>query len=123
MTPGHASFLLLAVVLPAASSSTPPATWHRTIEVAVGEGFVGPWRMNALDRRYVDDPTVAIDDAGFIGVAWADQARKDIFFQLYGPEGTARLERPVNVSRSPGIFSWLPRMAIASGNPRRVYLL
>jgi hypothetical protein len=97
------------------------------IEVAVGDAVVGPWLMNESDWRYVDDPTVAIHRDGMVGVAWADQARKDILFQLYSRRGEALLRQPVNVSRSPGTFSWLPRLAIGStaraGASRRVYLL
>ncbi len=103
--------------------SPPAVVWDRPIEVARGEAVVGPWRMNASIWRYVDDPTVAMDREGFAGVAWADQSRKDIFFQIYDPAGKAQLPEPVNVSRSPDVFSWLPRMAIASTTPRRVYLL
>lgn len=101
----------------------PPVTWRKAVEVAAGDARVGPWRMNASEWDYVDDPTVAVDRDGFIAVAWADQARKDVFFQLYNPAGRAQLGRPVNVSKSPGVFSWLPRMAIATGPPRRVYVL
>lgn len=101
----------------------PSVTWDTVVEVAVGGAVVGPWRMNASIWRYVDDPTVAIDREGFVGVAWADQSRKDVFFQLYNRRGEAQLRQPVNVSRSPGTFSWLPRLAIGSGAPRRVYLL
>jgi hypothetical protein len=58
-----------------------------------------------------------------VAVVWADQTRKDLFFQLYAPNGETRLEKPVNVSRSPRIFSWLPRMLITSTDPIEVYLL
>ncbi len=100
-----------------------PMIWSKVIEIAQGEAFVGPWQMNASDWRYVDDPTVAIDSKGFVGVAWVDQSRKDIFFQLYSPEGKAQLDKPVNVSKSPAIFSWLPKMAIVSGDPPHIYVL
>jgi hypothetical protein len=107
--------------------SAPPVSWDTVIEVAEGGALVGPWRMNESDWRYLDDPTVAMDREGFVGVAWADQSRKDVFFQLYNRRGEAQLERPVNVSSSPNVFSWLPRLAIApparAGTPRRVYLL
>jgi hypothetical protein len=66
---------------------------------------------------------VAINEQGFVGVAWADQSRQDIFFQIYEPDGKRRFEEPVNVSGSPRIFSWLPRMVIASGDARDVYIL
>jgi hypothetical protein len=108
------------------SQSTPGSAeiaWTEPIEVARGPAYRGPWRMNDSDFHYVDDPTVAIDDGGRVAVAWADQVRQDIFFQAYDPAGEAMLEAPVDVSRSPGIFSWLPRVAIAEGDPNRVYVL
>jgi hypothetical protein len=104
-------------------AEAPGVTWSERIEVASGGGYRGPWRMNESEYDYVDDPTVAIDEEGFIGVAWADQAGHDIFFQSYGPDGQTRFRAPVNVSRSPRIFSWLPRMVIAPGNGHAVYLL
>lgn len=100
--------------------------WTDRTEVASGEAYQGPWRMNESDFRYVDGPTVAMDREGAVAVAWSDEARQDVFFQLYDPDGEPRLEEPVNVSRSPGIFSWLPRMAIGGGEPGEplhVYLL
>jgi len=39
--------------------------------------------------------------------------RKDVFFQRFGPDGRARLDDPVNVSGSPEIFSWLPKLVMA----------
>jgi hypothetical protein len=97
--------------------------WTEPIEVARGPARQGPWRMNDSEFHYVDDPTVAIDDGGRIAVAWADQERQDIFVQVYDPAGAPMLEVPVNVSRSPHIFSWLPRVAIPTGDPSRVYVL
>jgi hypothetical protein len=98
-------------------------TWDERIEVASGDGYQGPWRMNESKFHYVDDPTVAINEEGVVGVAWADQSRRDIFFQIYERTGEKRFEEPVNVSRSPQIFSWLPRMVITSSEARRVYIL
>ncbi len=97
--------------------------WQPGVEVASGEAHRGPWRMNESDFRYVDDPAVAINDAGAVGVVWADQAAQDIFFQLFEPDGTARLPEAVNVSASPEIFSWLPKMAISPDDPDRIYIL
>jgi hypothetical protein len=79
--------------------------------------------MNESEFHYVDDPTVAITEEGAVGVAWVDQSRKDIFFQVYEQGGRKRFKEPVNVSRSPKIFSWLPRLVLTSGNQNRVYLL
>jgi hypothetical protein len=110
--------------LPATGHADPSAvTWDEKLEVASGNGNRGPWRMNESEFDYVDDPTVAINEQGFVGVAWVDQPRQDIFFQIYGPDGKARLETAVNVSGSPRIFSWLPRMVMASGDASDVYVL
>ena len=89
--------------------------WGEPIEVASGKALRGPWLMNESRWHFVDDPTVAIDDRGEAGVAWADHAGKDIFFQVYEPDGKPRLAEPVNVSRSPATFSWLPRVVMTSG--------
>ena len=123
----HGLCVLLAAALIAApaprQAGASGVTWEEKIEVASGGAYRGPWRMNESEFHYVDDPTVAINDRGFVGVAWADQTRQDIFFQIYEPDGKRRFEEPVNVSGSPRIFSWLPRMIIASGDARDVYIL
>ncbi len=124
---GRGLFALLAVALIAApdqgQADQSGVTWDAKIDVATGDAYKGPWRMNESNFYYVDDPTVAINEQGFVGVAWADQSRLDIFFQIYGPNGKKRLAEPVNVSGSPGTFSWLPRMVIASSNASDVYIL
>ncbi|MDH3203029.1 MAG: glycoside hydrolase, partial [Myxococcales bacterium] len=101
----------------------PAIKWDEKIEVASGDAFRGPWRMNKSKFNFVDDPTVAINKQGYVGVAWADHPKLDVYFQLYAPDGEAQLEEPVNVSASPNIFSWLPRMVITSDHPMKVYLL
>ena len=98
-------------------------TWLEPIVVASGDAYQGPWRMNESEFHYVDDPTVSINDAGDVQVAWVDQSRQDIFFQSYTASGDKRYQKPINVSRSPKIFSWLPRMVTTSGNPNSVYIL
>jgi hypothetical protein len=90
---------------------SPPAAgelpvWRGSSEVAAGRAELGPWQMNESRWDYVDDATVAIDERGVIAVAWVDQGRKDVFFRKLDSS------EPVNVSRSPKIFSWLPRIAI-----------
>ncbi|MCH9012823.1 MAG: exo-alpha-sialidase [Proteobacteria bacterium] len=124
---GCGSFVFLAAALFAApalgQADAPGVTWDERIEVASGGGYRGPWRMNESEYDYVDDPTVAVDERGLVGIAWADQSGQDIFFQVYGPDGKKRLEAPVNVSKSPRIFSWLPRMVIASGDAIKVSIL
>ncbi len=113
---------LIAVPIPGQADPF-SVTWNKRIEVALGDAYQGPWRMNESEFHYVDDPTVAINDEGVVGVAWADQSRQDIFFQLYAASGEKRFEQPVNVSRTSDIFSWLPRMVITASNPSSVYIL
>jgi hypothetical protein len=116
-----AAALALAVSAPGAEPSA--VTWGTRIEVAVGDAYQGPWRMNESAFHYVDDPSVSINEAGVVGVAWVDQSQKDIFFQSYAPDDKRRFEEPVNASGTPAVFSWLPRMVMTSGNPSAVYLL
>ena len=124
---GRGKYLLLAAALiaaPAPGQSEPSGVvWEQKIEVAAGGAHRGPWRMNDSEFHYLDDPTVAITENSVVGVAWADQSRQDIFFQIYEPDGKTRFQTPVNVSRSPRIYSWLPRMVIASGDARHVFIL
>lgn len=124
---GPGLLVLLAVALatvPAAGQvEASGVTWGERIEVASGDAYQGPWRMNESEFHYVDDPTVAINEEGVVGVAWADQSRQDIFFQRYAPDAEQRFGGPVNVSGSPDIFSWLPRMVTTSGDPSSVYIL
>jgi hypothetical protein len=121
---GACRLVLLAAALPAlALATSPQVTWSEPVEIASGDAFQGAWRMNESDFRYVDDPTVALTRDGALGVAWVDQAQKDVLFQSYGPDGQPRLARPVNVSRSPRIFSWLPRMVISPRNANHVFVL
>jgi hypothetical protein len=87
--------------------------WHGSTEIATGRAELGPWQMNESRWDYVDDATVAIDERGGIAVAWVDQGRKDVFFRRLSASGRP-LGEPVNVSRSPKVFSWLPRVALDS---------
>lgn len=117
----------LLAALPAVSVSPAQTNalleWQGTIEVAVGRGVKGPWQQNESRYDYVDDPTVAIDNRGEITVGWVDQGRKDVFLQRYAADGAEHLRAPVNVSRNPATFSWLPRIALAPDAPRRVFVL
>ena len=120
------SALLTASVIAAAApgqAETAKVQWDAKIEVASGAAYRGPWRMNRSEFNYVDDPTVAISSRGDVGVVWADQPRLDIFLQVYGPDGTQRFKEPVNISRSPGTFSWLPRIVIASKDAGEIHVL
>lgn len=103
--------------------SSPTVQWLEPLQVASGEAFRGPWEMNDSDWRFVDDPTVALTNEGDIGVAWTDHVQQDLFFQRYDDEGEPQLETPVNVSNSPDVFSWLPRMVIPEEEPRTLYVL
>lgn len=97
---------------PARVQSARPFQWRAPLEVARGPAEAGPWRMNESSFLYVDDATVAVGDAGAIGVAWVDNTRKDVLFQKY--DARMRPEHVVvNVSRSPAVFSWLPRVIMA----------
>src|SRR5918992_2926241 len=100
-----------------AAQFQPPAlamlVWHGSTDIAVGRAERGAWRMNESRYDYVDDPTVATDDRGGIAVAWVDQARKDVLFQRFSADGR-KLGQWVNVSRSPAVFSWLPRIVVDS---------
>ena len=97
--------------------------WQSPVEIAVGAGNRGEWRQNESQWDYVDDPTVALQPDGAAAVAWVDQGRKDVFFQVYGRDGRPRLAQPVNVSRTPAVFSWLPRIALPPDRPDQIYIL
>ncbi len=119
--------MLLVVLWVAASArgqtEVAGVIWSERIEIAAGDAYQGPWRMNRSEFHYVDDPAVAMDEAGSVGVVWADQTRRDLFFQRYSPDGEKRFANPVNVSRSPNVFSWLLRLVLSAGDPREVYVL
>lgn len=89
--------------------------WQRPIEIAHGGGTKGPWQQNNSQFDYVDDPSVALDAAGNAHVVWVDHRDKDVHFQIYSPSGTP-VHPAVNVSRSPAIFSWLPRIVVDDSN-------
>jgi hypothetical protein len=113
----------MAMVVASSPGAEPEVAWEPPIEVASGDAQRGPWRMNESRFLYVDDPSVAIDDAGGVAVVWVDQARKDIFLQRYGADGRPRTAAPVNVSGSSDIFSWLPRLVVAGDEGEKVYVL
>ena len=91
---------------------TPPIVWQDPLRVASGDAYKGRWRMNRSRFYYVDDPTVAVADDGRMGVAWVDNRRQNVFFQSFSPDGEALLQAPVDVSRSPETFSWLPKVVM-----------
>lgn len=114
--------LALAAFAAASAQAAEPLSWHGSNDVAAGRAERGPWRMNESRFDYVDDPSVAIDERGEAAVVWVDQARKDVLFQRFSATGARRGE-PVNVSRSPAVFSWLPRIALSPREPSKVFVL
>ncbi len=88
--------------------------WSEPVLVAEGEAQRGPWRMNDSDFRWVDDPSAAIAKNGDIIVVWVDQEAQDVMLQRFGGSGREpRFSEPTVVSRSPSVFSWLPRVAVS----------
>jgi hypothetical protein len=120
-----AGFALSALLLAHASGlrAESAMTWQEPLVIASGGGYQGPWRMNESDFDYVDAPSAAIDAAGATAVVWVDQARKNVLFQRYSSNGEAQLAEPVDVSRTPQVFSWLPRIALSPSRPDAVYVL
>jgi hypothetical protein len=59
---------------------------------------------------------------GILYSAWVDQTKKDVLFQRLDFGGRA-LDAPINISRSPDTFSWLPRIATVPGQPLVVLVL
>ena len=104
------------------AAQAPEVLWQAPIKVYSGDGHKGPWRQNNSEFFYVDDPSPAIGEDGSVALVWVDQARHSVLFQIYDPDGEPRFDKPVDVSKSPGIFSWLPRVAIAPGNSAMVQL-
>ncbi|HYG36790.1 MAG TPA: sialidase family protein [Clostridia bacterium] len=105
------------------ADASPLIAWHSRIDIASGRGERGPWQQNESRYDYVDDPTVAIRDDGSVLVAWVDEARKDVFIQRLSANGTKQSDQPVNISRSPATFSWLPRVVLMPQTPEYVYML
>src|SRR5687767_6694278 len=115
--------LAMTVLVGTAHAAEPAIDWCFTVDVAAGGGHRGPWRMNESQYDYVDDPSVAIDARGAVVVTWVDQRRKDVLFQVYEPNGKPRLAQAVNVSRTPNVFSWLPRVVLSPQHPGDVFVL
>ena len=94
----------------AATLALAALVWHGSTEIAAGPAVRGPWQQNESRYDFVDDPTVALDARGDLLIAWVDQGHKDVFFQRMDASGK-RTTHAVNVSRSPKVLSWLPRVA------------
>lgn len=98
-------------------------SWQDPVEVAAGDAYQGPWQGNESEFRYVDAPSAAIDDEGVVGVSFVKQSRKNVYFQVYEPDGEKRFSEPVNISRSPDKFSWLPRVVFSPNNTDEIYIV
>jgi hypothetical protein len=92
--------------------------WMSPLEIAEGGGQRGAWRQNASSYDYVDDGTVSVLPNGTLAIAWVDQRAKEVLLQAIATDGS--IQRPVHVSRSPAVFSWLPRIA---SNRDDIYVL
>lgn len=118
------SLLLFCVYLPvwaqAAYGGAPAAgptaaqviDWQAPVVIETGPAYAGAWRMNDSEFHYVDDPAVSLRDDGIAAVVWVDNERQDVFFQRYDENNAPQLDAPVNVSRSPEVFSWLPQVLL-----------
>lgn len=117
-----AAGIALATPLPTVAQSE--LVWSDAVEVAQGEAFRGPWRMNDSDFRYVDDPSIHLSETGYAGVVWVDQEEQEVFFQLFDSD-LAESGDAINVSNTPGIFSWLPRVLMVTKEdaPEEVHVL
>jgi hypothetical protein len=126
-TAAASAMTFLAIVAQATPGAAPERrdaiTWRAPIEVAAGAGHRGAWRQNDSRYDYVDDPTVAFDRTGAAAVAWVDQRAKDVFLQIFEAGGRPRFAQAVNVSRTPDVFSWLPRIVFSPVHARDVYVL
>jgi len=107
----HPVWLVLVLVI-ACGGAAPPLAWDAPIELATGGGERGPWKQNQSRFDHVDDATVVLAPDGTAVVAWVDHRDKDVHLQVR--------DQRVNVSRTPDVFSWLPRVVIAG---RDIYVL
>lgn len=96
-----------------AASDASDIVWQEAIEVASGDAYQGFWRMNRSQFYYVDDPAVDVGGNGSVGVVWVDNRGQNILFQKFDARSDPVLVAPVDVSRSGGTFSWLPKLAMS----------
>jgi hypothetical protein len=115
--------LVAGLLLCAAVTSAAEIRWRAPLEIARGAGERGPWRQNESRYDFVDDPAVAWSARGELALAWVDQRRKAVLLQRYPADGKALLATPVDVSRRPRTFSWLPRLAWAPDDAGRLHVL
>jgi hypothetical protein len=114
------AWLLALMACAGAGAKHEPVTWSPPIDIASGAAHKGPWRQNESQFDYVDDPTVAIDGRGTL-VAWVDQAAKDIRIQRVDASGQRSVT--MDVSNTPQVFSWLPRIVCSPRDPHLVFVL
>jgi len=115
--------LLACLLLAAASTWAVEIRWQAPLEIARGAGERGAWQQSDSRYDFIDDPAVAWSPRGELAVAWVDQRRKAVLLQRYSADGKALLAAPVDVSRQPETFSWLPRLAWAPGDADRLHVL
>lgn len=99
-----------------------PIAWDAPIVIATGAGERGPWRQNDSHYDHVDDPAVVIDADGAAIVAWVDQRARGVLVARFARDGTSQRGEPVDVSRTPDVFSWLPRIALSPAHDEDVYV-
>ena len=119
----HVSRLAACLLLWAATGSAAELRWQPPLEIARGAGERGEWQQNESRYDFVDDPAVAWSPQGELAVAWVDQRRKAVLLQRRSADGKALQAPPVDVSRHPETFSWLPRLAWAPDDAARLYAL
>jgi hypothetical protein len=105
------------------SSMGGETAWQAQLEVARGAGERGAWQQSESRYDFVDDPTVAWSRQGELAVAWVDQRLKAVLLQRYTGDGRGLLATPVDVSRNPKTFSWLPRLAWAPDDASYLYVI
>ena len=108
--------LMVLSPIPATGDAGKGLRWKEPVEIASGNAYRGPWRMNESNFDFVDDPAVAVEGEDLIGIVWADHSGQDIYFQSFNAGGEPRIEEAVNISCSPDIFSWLPRAVFADAD-------
>jgi hypothetical protein len=107
----RALMITLVAACGGSGSSRGPVEWQAPRVLATGGGERGPWQQNESRFDHVDDPTVVLAPDGAAMIAWVDHRTKDVMFQVRERDGRERTT-PTNVSRTPAVFSWLPRIAV-----------
>lgn len=120
--PGTVRFPAASPQKSAAERPAPTVDWSEPETLASGPAEMGPWKMNESKFHYLDDPTVRWLPGGDLAVAYVDNQRQNVYFRTFAPDGTPRLDSPVDVSRSPDTFSWLPKVAV-SEEGSEIYIL